>query len=84
MLLGLAEGTASTSIKIASLGNLDLQAIDENFIGPHVVKGLDDVIANPIIETVGGVVDGIGGAFGAVISVLPFVGGGGSEEEKEE
>ena len=84
VLLGLAESTASFSIKIASLGHLDLQAIDENFIGPHIVKGLDDVIANPAIETVGGIVDGIGGAVGAVISVLPFVGGGGrSEEEKE-
>ena len=82
LLLGLAESTASTSIKIASLGHLDLQAIDENFIGPHIVKGLDDIIVNPVIETVDGVVYGIGGAVGAVISVLPFVGGGGRSEEE--
>lgn len=83
-LLGLAESTASTSIKIASLGHLDLQAIDEKLIGPHIVKGLDDIIVNPVFETVGGVVNGIGGAVGAVISVLPFVGGGGRDEEEKE
>jgi len=81
LLLSLAEGTASTSIKIASLGQLDLQAIDEGFLGPHIIRGIDDVIANPVIETACGIVDGIGGAVGAAVSILPFVGGKRQKEE---
>ncbi len=83
-LLSLAEFTASTSIRIASLGQLDLQAVDEGVIGPHIVKGLDDIVVNPVLETVGGVANGIGGAVGAVVSVLPFVGGGGGEQSINE
>ena len=83
-LLSLAEFTASTSIRIASLGQLDLQAVDEGLIGPHIVKGLDDIVINPVLETVGGVANGVGGAVGAVVSVLPFVGGGGGEQSINE
>ena len=83
-LLSLAEFTASTSIRIASLGQLDLHAVDEGLIGPHIVKGLDDIVVNPVLETVGGVANGVGGAVGAVVSVLPFVGGGGGEQPMNE
>lgn len=83
-LLSLAEFTASTSIRIASLGQLDLQAVDEGLIGPHIVKGLDDIVVNPVLETVGGVANGVGGAVGAVVSVLPFVGCGGGEQSINE
>ena len=90
-LLSLAEFTASTSIRIASLGQMDLHAVDEGLIGPHIVKGLDDIVINPVLETVGGVAKGVGGvakgvggAVGAVVSVLPFVGGGGGEQSINE
>ena len=43
-LLSLTEWAASTSICIASFGQLDLQAVDEGLIGPHVIRGLDDIL----------------------------------------
>mmetsp|Transcript_8375 Transcript_8375/g.18854 ORF Transcript_8375/g.18854 Transcript_8375/m.18854 type:complete len:849 (-) Transcript_8375:188-2734(-) len=92
--LELAENVTSTGIKIGTLGNLSLRDVDEKIVGPHIVKGVDDMVVNPIVETVGGVVDcamhvggeiakPVVGTVGAVMSAVPLLGNN-KEGEKEE